>query len=117
MIKTIIKDEDIKLRIREVIKQHGGNASKFARDIKVNPAYFASVLNSPDKGISATLFKALYNQGVYINWLISGETKVLDEVNQKLIEAENKIDELEANLDFANKMSKELKQWIMEKTK
>ena len=117
MIKTKIKDQDIKLRIREVIKNHGGNASKFAKEMNINPAYFTSVLNSPVKGISATLFKSLYNQGVDINWLISGETKVLDELNQKLIEAQNQIDELEENLDFANKMSKELKQMIMGRTK
>jgi len=113
MVKTKIKDEDIKLRIREVIKNNGGNASKFAKEMNINPAYFASVLNSPDKGISATLFKSLYNQGVDINWLISGETKVLDEVNQKLIDAENQIDVLEDRLDFANKLSKELKSMIM----
>lgn len=113
MIAVQEKDAEIKLRIREVIKMRGGNASQLAREMDISAPYFGSILNSSDKGVSATLLKALSNIGIDINWLITGETKVLDELNQKLIDAQNRIDELENNLDFANKLTKELKSMIL----
>ena len=66
------KAKDIKNRIREVIN-NGGDESAFARIMSLNPAYFISILNSPEKGISATVFKALSKINVNINWLITGE--------------------------------------------
>ena len=72
-LKTKIKDEDIKNRIRDVIKLRGGNASALARSMSLNSAYFVSMLNSPEKGISATIYKSLLKINVNINWLISGE--------------------------------------------
>ena len=73
MLKTKIKDEDIKKRIRDVIRLRGGNASALARSMSLNSAYFVSMLNSPEKGISATVYKSLLKINVNINWLISGE--------------------------------------------
>ena len=64
MLKTKIKDEDIKKRIREIIKVRGGNASSLARSIYLNSSYFVSMLNSPEKGISATIYKALAKANV-----------------------------------------------------
>ena len=70
MLKTLIKDKEIKQRIREVIGEQGGNASKLAKRINLNPPYFVSMLNSTEKGISATIYKALHKANVNINWLI-----------------------------------------------
>jgi len=66
------KDADIKLRIREVIEARGGNASQLARDMDISAPYFGSILNSQDKGVSATLLKAIAGIGININWLLSG---------------------------------------------
>ena len=73
MLATKRKDAEIKTRLREVLKGWGGNASALARSINLNSAYFVSMLNSPEKGISATIYKSLLKINVNINWLISGE--------------------------------------------
>ena len=86
MLKTQSKDEEIKQRLREVIKAHGGNASKLARRMSLNPAYFSSMLNSPEKGISATLYKSLAKMNVNLNWLINGEGDI-EVIGESLLKA------------------------------
>ena len=116
-----IKDEDIKQRIREVIKAHGGNASKLARKMSVNPAYFASLLNSPEKGISATVFKALLKMNVDVNWLITGDGNMSlgDETGgswkERALTAEKHILENNTHIDNLNFLIKNLERMIQDK--
>ena len=121
MVTTQIKDEDIKNRIREVIKAHGGNASKLARKMSVNPAYFASLINSPEKGISATVFKALLKMNVDVNWLITGDGNMSlgDETGgswkERALTAEKHILENNTHIDNLNFLIKNLERMIQDK--
>ena len=121
MLKTQTKDEEIKQRLREVIKAQGGNASELARQMSLNPAYFASMLNSPEKGISATVFKALLKVNVNINWLITGEGKMslgdesgdtFQSWKDRALTAENTIAENERNIENLNFLIKNLERMI-----
>ena len=121
MLKTQSKDEEIKQRLREVIKLHGGNASKLARRINLNPVYFSSMLNSPNKGISATVFKALLKMNVDVNWLITGEGNMSlgDETGgswkERALTAEKHILENNTHIDNLNFLIKNLERMIQDK--
>ena len=71
-----MKDENIKKRITEAIEDIGGNSSKLARMIGVTPNYLASVITSPAKGVSATLFKGFAAAGMNLNWLVKGQSEM-----------------------------------------
>ena len=124
MLKTVIKDEVIKQRIREVIEEHGGNASKLARSMSLNPAYFVSMLNSPEKGISATIYKSLHKVNVNLNWLVKGEgnMNLEDELGEtskswkdRALNAEETIKEFERDIDNLNFLIKNLERMIQER--
>lgn len=124
MLKTVIKDEVIKQRIREVIEEHGGNASKLARSMSLNPAYFVSMLNSTEKGISATMFKAMLKVNVNINWLITGEghmrigdksDNTFQSWKDRALTAEKKIKEYERDIDNLNFLIKNLERMMRDK--
>ena len=102
------KDVEIKLRIREVIVDRGGNASELARSMNITPAYLASVLNSQDKGVTATMFKGFAVINIDVSWLITGNGKMnigdesgetLESWRKKALEYETKIQKLEQKLD------------------
>ena len=121
MIKTKRKDEDIKNRIRNVIKVRGGNASALARSMNLNAAYFVSMLNSPEKGISATLYKSLLKINVNINWLINGagSMSLEDEFGHtfqswkdRALTAEKTIEEYERDIDNLHFLIKNLERMI-----
>ena len=124
MINTKIKDEEIKSRIRELIKSRGGNATRLAREMSLNPPYFVSMLNSPEKGISATIYKALHKVNVNINWIISGEGNMTtqDELGEtaiswkdRALKAEETIKEFERDIDNLNFLIKNLERMIQER--
>ena len=124
MLKTQSKDEEIKQRLREVIKLHGGNASKLARSMSLNPAYFVSMLNSSEKGISATVYKALAKVNVNLNWLVNGEgsMNLEDELGEtskswkdRALNAEETIKEYERDIDNLNFLIKNLERMIQER--
>ena len=121
MLKTKIKDEDIKNRIRYVIKLRGGNASALARSMSLNSAYFVSMLNSPEKGISATVYKSLLKTNVNIIWLITGEgsMSLADELGDtfqswkdRALTAEKIIEEYKRDIDNLNFLIKNLERMI-----
>ena len=102
------KDVEIKSRIREVIVDRGGNASELARSMNITPAYLASVLNSQDKGVTATMFKGFAEINIDVSWLITGNGKMnigddsgetLESWRKKALEYETKIQKLEQKLD------------------
>ena len=102
------KDVEIKLRIREVIVDRGGNASELARKMKISPAYLASVLNSQDKGVSSRLLKGFASIDVDPYWLLTGNAtmnigeksgETLESWKKKAIDYESKILSLEKKLD------------------
>ena len=121
MLKTKIKDEDIKNRIRDVIKLRGGNASALARSMSINSAYFVSMLNSQEKGISATVYKALLKINVNINWLITGEGSMgledefgdtFQSWKDRALTAEKIIEEYKRDIDNLNFLIKNLERMI-----
>ena len=121
MLKTKIKDENIKNRIRDVIKLRGGNASALARSMSLNSAYFVSMLNSPEKGISATVYKALLKINVNINWLITGEGSMgledefgdtFQSWKDRALTAEKIIEEYKRDIDNLNFLIKNLERMI-----
>ena len=124
MLKTVTRDEEIKQRIREVIMVHGGNASKLAREMNLNPAYFVSMLNSPEKGISATIYKALAKVNVNLNWLVNGEGDIgigdesdnsFQSWKDRALKAEETIKEFERDIDNLNFLIKNLERMIQER--
>ena len=124
MLQTKIKDEDIKKRIRDVIRLRGGNASALARSINLNSAYFVSMLNSPEKGISATVYKALAKVNVNINWLVDGEGDIgigdesdnsFQSWKDRALTAEKTIKEYERDNENLNFLVKNLERMILEK--
>ena len=126
MLATKRKDEEIKNRIRNVIKVWGGNASALARSMSLNSAYFVSMLNSPEKGISATVYKSLLKINVNINWLISGEGSmspedVFDNTFQswkdRALTAEKNNVEFERDIDNLHFLIKNLQQMILDSGK
>ena len=106
-----MKDENIKKRITEAIEDIGGNSSKLARMIGVTPNYLASVITSPAKGVSATLFKGFAEAGMNLNWLVKGKSEMwingsdgnaaitLEVVQAKLDDALDLIGKLEYYID------------------
>ena len=110
MIETIQKDADIKLRIREVVKSRGGNASKLARQMNINAPYFASILNSQDKGVSATLLKAFAGIGINITWLLTGKGEMDSGVKwkERAERAEAEIVALKRDMDTAHLLTENL---------
>ena len=124
MLNTKKKDEDIKKRIREIIKVRGGNASALARSINLNSAYFVSMLNSPEKGISATVYKALAKVKVNLNWLVNGEGDIgigdesdnsFQSWKDRALTAEKTIQEYERDNENLNFLVKNLERMILEK--
>ena len=118
MIETIQKDAEIKLRIREIVKSRGGNASKLARQMNIKEPYFASILNSHDKGVSATLLKAFAGIGINITWLLTGEgnMSLSDETGrswkERALSAEKLIHENNTHIDNLNFLIKNLERMI-----
>ena len=123
MLQTKIKDEDIKKRIRDVIRLRGGNASALARSMSLNSAYFVSMLNSQEKGISATVYKALLKNNVNINWLITGEGSMsledkfgdtFQSWKDRALTAEKTIEEYERDIDNLHFLIKNLERMILD---
>ena len=111
------KDLEIKKRVIQVLKITGWNKSEMARRMKISPNYLNSVLTNSFKGFSATMFKGFAEIGVNLNWLLTGkgETFYLNEDYKNRAEkAEDRIKELENDLNTANILSKELKSWIID---
>ena len=110
MIKTIQKDAEIKLRIREIVESHGGNASKLARQMKINAPYFASILNSQDKGVSATLLKAFAGIGINITWLLTGKGEMESGAKwkERAEKAEAEVEALKLDMDRAHNLAENL---------
>ena len=124
MINVKVKDEEIKSRIRKLIQSRGGNATNLAREMGLNPPYFVSMLNSPDKGISATIYKSLHKVNVNLNWLINGEgnMNLEDELGEtskswkdRALKAEETIKEFERDIDNLHFLIKNLERMIQER--
>ena len=124
-----MKDENIKKRITEAIEDIGGNSSKLARMIGVTPNYLASVITSPAKGVSATLFKGFAAAGMNLNWLVKGQSEMwmndsngaavatLEVVQAKLDAALDLIGKLEYYIDRLEKRNQEQSESTNERTK
>ena len=124
-----MKDELIKKRITEAIEDIGGNSSKLARMIGVTPNYLASVITSPAKGVSATLFKGFAAAGMNLNWLVKGQSEMwmsdsngaavatLELVQAKLDAALDLIGKLEYYIDRLEKRNQKQSEGYSGRTK
>ena len=124
-----MKDESIKKRITEAIEDIGGNSSKLARMIGVTPNYLASVITSPAKGVSATLFKGFAEAGMNLNWLVKGQQDMwmsdsngaavatLEVVQAKLDAALDLIGKLEFHIDRLEKRNQKQSEGYSGRTK
>ena len=124
-----MKDENIKKRITEAIEDIGGNSSKLARMIGVTPNYLASVITTPEKGVSATLLKGFATAGMDLNWLVQGKSEMwingsdgnaaatLEVVQAKLDDALDLIGKLEYYIDRLEKRNQEQSEGTNERTK
>ena len=116
MVVAESKDVSIKSRIGDIVADRGGNRTKLADEIGISPAYLASVINSLDKNVTSKLLKAFATIGINLNWLLTGVGTmylVKDDLRERAEIAEAKIKTLEDDLDFANKLAKELKSMIL----
>ena len=95
----MVKDQEIKDRISEVITAGGGNKSDMARKIGVTPNY---LLTSENKGVSATLMKGFAEAGIDTAWLITGQNEELDSWKNKADLLEQQVAELEKRLEVSN---------------
>ena len=113
--EVIEKDVEIKRRIMEIVADRGMSRTKLAEQMGVSPAYLASVINSPDKSVSATLLKAFTKIDININWLLTGIGRMDRGLNFKdqaeRAEAENKA--LKKDMDRANILVKNLAEQLM----
>ena len=116
MVVAESKDVSIKSRIGDIVADRGGNRTKLADEIGISPAYLASVINSLDKNVTSKLLKAFATIGINLNWLLTGVGTmylVKDDLRERAENAEARIKTLEDDLDFANKLAKELKSMIL----
>lgn len=111
MIVEVEKDEEVKLRIGEIVVDRGGNRTKLADEMEISPAYLASVINSPDKNVTSKLLKAFASIDVNINWLLTGSGQMYEgnSMLERLNKAEARVHTLEDSLTRAHAVSEELK--------
>tara|TARA_Y100001963_G_scaffold158790_1_gene259716 strand:+ start:949 stop:1335 length:387 start_codon:yes stop_codon:yes gene_type:complete len=110
MIATLEKDVSIKKRIGEIVADRGGNRTKLADEIGISPAYLASVINSPDKNVTSKLLKAFAKIEINLNWLLTGEGEMYQNgsLQDRAMKAENRVADLERDLDNAHYYAKEV---------
>lgn len=68
-----MKDENIKNRIAQLIKENGNNSSEFARIMGMRPNNLSTVLTGKDVGVSATILKCLSSAGYSVDWILEGK--------------------------------------------
>ena len=71
-----MKHLEIKLRIRELIEQQGGNASAFARYLGIHPNVLATILSNPDKGVTTSLLLRMAIMDISTNWVLTGRGSI-----------------------------------------
>ena len=121
-----MKDIAIKERIHDVVDSIGGNSSEMARRIGIKPTYLAAVMNSEHKGISSTLLKGFANAGVNLHWLVTGQSDMwtngderesVKALKEKVVEIQEKLDVAEIKLDKLNFYIKQLERLLNIKDK
>ncbi len=70
-----MKDTEIKARLKDIIHKRGHSVSGFAREMDLKPVHLQVTLGDANKGISATMYRALaeMDKPVNLNWLITGK--------------------------------------------
>ena len=78
--------------------------------MNINAPYFASILNSQDKGVSATLLKAFAGIGINITWLLTGKGEIDSGVKwkERAERAEAEIVALKRDMDTAHLLTENL---------
>ena len=116
-----MKDIAIKERIHDVVDSIGGNSSELARRIGIKPTYLAAVMNGKNKGISSTLLKGCANAGVHLHWLVTGQSEMwtngderesVKALKEKVVEIQEKLDVAEIKLDKLNFYIKQLERLL-----
>ena len=110
MVVAESKDVSIKKRIGNIVADRSGNRTKLADEIGISPAYLASVINSPDKNVTSKLLKAFATIEINLNWLLTGNGEMYNNgsLKDRAMKAENRVADLERDLDNAHYYAKEL---------
>ena len=110
MVTVEAKDVDIKKRIGEIVADRGVSRTKLAEQMDVSPAYLASVINSPDKSVSATLLKAFTKIDININWLLTGIGRMDRGIQwlDRAEKAEAEVEALKLDMDRAHDLTANL---------
>ena len=114
MVQVETKDVDIKMRIGQIVADRGMSRTKLAEQMNLSPAYLASVINSPDKSVSATLLKAFATIDINTNWLLTGVGRMDRGLpyKEQAEQAEAKIKTLERDMDRASALVKSLQDQV-----
>jgi len=78
-----MNNNEIKERLRLIIKDYGGNASQLARDINMTPNVLTTILSNEKKGVTVSLLFGIASLGYSVNWLLRGEG---DMIQVKILE-------------------------------
>ena len=110
MVQVEVKDVDIKNRIGEIVADRGVSRTKLAEQMGISPAYLASVINSPDKSVSATLLKAFTKIDININWLLTGIGRMDRGIQwlDRAEKAEAEVEALKLDMDRAHDLTANL---------
>ena len=82
-MERIMNNNEIKERLRIIIKDYGGNASQLARDINMTPNVLTTILSNEKKGVTVSLLFGIASLGYSVNWLLRGEG---DMIQVKILE-------------------------------
>ena len=118
MVQVEAKDVDIKNRIGVIVADRGVSRTKLAEKMGISQAYLASVINSPDKSVSATLLKAFTNIDININWLLTGIGRMDRGIQwlDRAEKAESEVEALKLDMDRAHNLTANLYEQIKKGT-
>ena len=106
-----MKDKEIKDRITELVASRGGNRSKLAQEMGIQPGHIGMIMTT-DTGISASLYKAFASIGVNMNWLFNGTGEMKNTPGSEEISWEDKYNEVNINFEDAKERLNFLGQYV-----
>ncbi len=74
----MVNDNEMKLRIRKIIKEEGDTITSFAKKIGGTRNNLSIVLNSEVKPVSSTILRGIANLGYDMNYIYRGENSKND---------------------------------------
>ena len=80
----IIRDKEVKFRIKLIASERKENISELSKILNLNPKSLQVVLSDPNKLVSMNIVKSFLRIGVNLTWLLSGKGEMFQiDVNKK----------------------------------